>query len=101
MRRITLWVTATLAVIALVIAYQLNAAGIGGKDGDDSGGRAPTTCATATSAPETCPPSAGGAAAPSASPSAVPSGNGGQDSDSGKPGGTDNGQTGKPGENKG
>ena len=35
MRRLTIWITATLAVLALLIAFQLNASGTTGKSGDD------------------------------------------------------------------
>ena len=104
MRRLTIWITATLAVVALVIAYQLNATGVGAKGGNegDHGGSQPT-CATApansTSTPAACPPgapagSAGSSGAPAPSGSAgstVP----GKDDDRGT-----NDQDGKPGENK-
>ena len=36
MKKITAWLTATAAVLALVVAYQLNAAGVGGKSGQDN-----------------------------------------------------------------
>ncbi len=39
MRRITIWITGTLAVVALAIAFQLNVAGIGGKEGEENGQR--------------------------------------------------------------
>lgn len=45
MRRLTIWITATLAVIALVIAYQFNATGVSAKSGDRS---APSSAATST-----------------------------------------------------
>jgi len=104
MRRLTIWITATLAVVALVIAYQLNATGVGAKGGNegDHGGAPPQTCATApansTGAPTTCPPgtpapagSAGSSGAPAPSGSTSP----GKDDDRGT-----NDQDGKPGENK-
>ena len=104
MRRLTIWITATLAVVALVIAYQLNATGVGAKGGDEGDhGSPPQTCATAsansTGAPATCPPgapagSAGSSGAPAPSGSAgstVP----GKDDDRGT-----NDQDGKPGETK-
>ena len=79
MKKITIWLTATAAAIALVIAYQLNAAGVGAKAGGDD---RPPPAATSTAAP-----AAGGTPAPS-SPST-------SNSDSG-----DSGHTPKPGENK-
>lgn len=75
MKRITIWISATLAIVALVIAYQLNAAGAGGKDGDDR--QAPPPGVEASIAPN-------GGAAPD---------------EEGKTGGTTD-HTGKPGENK-
>lgn len=36
MRRITIWITATLAVVALAIAYQLNATTGSGKSGEET-----------------------------------------------------------------
>jgi hypothetical protein len=41
MRKITIWISATLAVVALVIAYELNAFGSGG-GGHHPGGPMPT-----------------------------------------------------------
>jgi hypothetical protein len=38
MRRITLWLTATITVVALVISYQANASATGGKGGDEHRG---------------------------------------------------------------
>lgn len=35
MKRITIWITATLAVVALLVAFQLNASGVGGKSGEN------------------------------------------------------------------
>jgi len=107
MRRLTMWITATLAVVALVIAYQLNATGVGAKGGNegDHGGSPPQPCATApansTAAPSTCPsgaPTPTGSAGSSTSP--TPSGpagsaSAGKDDDRGT-----NDQDGKPGENK-
>lgn len=37
MKRITIWITATLTVFALLVAYQLNATGSGGKSGEHAG----------------------------------------------------------------
>ena len=48
MRRITLWITATLAVTALLFAYQANLTGVGGKSGgsrNDSGPSASSSAA--------------------------------------------------------
>ena len=41
MKKITIWLTATASVLALVIAYQLNAAGVGGKAGGDTDQQSP------------------------------------------------------------
>lgn len=49
MRRITLWITATLAVTALLFAYQLNVSG-GGKAGENHSD--PAVTAPAASGPE-------------------------------------------------
>ncbi|MFI6096500.1 hypothetical protein ACIA8G_13140 [Lentzea sp. NPDC051213] len=35
MKRITIWITATLAAVALLVAFQLNATGNGGKSGEN------------------------------------------------------------------
>jgi len=83
MKKITVWLTATVAAIALVVAYQLNVAGVGGKEGD-SGDRAPTPAAATASAD----PSATGTPAPSTSTAK-------SDSD-----GANTDHTGKAGENK-
>jgi len=48
MKKITIWLTATAAAIALVLAYQLNVAGVGGKDG---GADRPPAAATAPANP--------------------------------------------------
>ena len=37
MRRITMWITATVAVLALLISYQANVSGATGKAGDHPG----------------------------------------------------------------
>ncbi len=100
MRRLTIWITATLAVVALVIAYQLNATGVGAKGGDDGdhGGSPPQqTCVTAPasssgSATASCPPEAPAGSAGSGSAGSTGTGKG---DDSGT-----NQQDGKPGENK-
>ncbi len=103
MRRLTIWITATLAVVALVIAYQLNATGVGakgGSDGDHGGSPPQQTCVSApasvsSTATATCPPGASapaGSAGPSGSAGSTGTGKGG---DSGT-----NDQDGKPGENK-
>ena len=62
MRRITIWITATLALVALVLAFQLNMAGVGGKEGGDTndGSRPAATCTStptgdSITAPTTCP----------------------------------------------
>jgi hypothetical protein len=34
MRRITIWITATVAVLALMVSYQANVSGVTGKAGD-------------------------------------------------------------------
>ncbi|MFI6460917.1 hypothetical protein [Streptomyces sp. NPDC050528] len=77
MRRITLWFTATLAVAALLLAFQLNASGATGKSGADGDHMRPPDT---TSAP----------ASPASTASAKP----GDDT----PG--DGDHVGKPGENK-
>jgi hypothetical protein len=46
MKKIALWLTATAAAIAMVIAYQLNAAGVGGRAGDDA--KPPPAAVTST-----------------------------------------------------
>jgi hypothetical protein len=53
MRRITLWFTATLAVAALLLAFQLNASGATGKSGDDGDHTRPTSNSTAAPATST------------------------------------------------
>jgi len=98
MRRLTIWITATLAAVALVIAYQLNATGVGAKGGNegDHGGSAPTCVAApanSTGAPTTCSPAAP-AGSSASSGGAVTTG---ADKSDGR--GT-NDQDGKPGENK-
>ena len=47
MRRITLWFTATLAVAAFLLAFQLNASGATGKSGDGGDHMPPAANATA------------------------------------------------------
>jgi len=81
MRRITLWFTATLAVAALLFAYQLNLSGSGGKSGEEHGSDGPV--ATAPSSPGSTPSA--------------------QSTDQAKPGDDtpgDGEHVGKPGENK-
>lgn len=56
MKKITVWLTATAAALALVVAYQLNAAGVGGKSGDDN----PPPPSSSVSAPATPSSGAGG-----------------------------------------
>jgi hypothetical protein len=75
MRRIALWITATIAVAALLFAYQLNQSGTTGKGGDD--GNHAQTNPTAPASP-------------------------GQNTNRGddRPGNTDDQHVGKPGENK-
>lgn len=46
MRRLTIWITATLAIVALAIAVGMNSLGIGGKEGDDGDHGAPSTVQT-------------------------------------------------------
>ena len=75
MRRVALWITATIAVAALLFAYQLNQSGATGKSGDN--GNHTQTSPTARSSPGQ---------------STKPGDN--------RPGNTDNQQVGKPGENK-
>jgi hypothetical protein len=54
MRRITLWITATVAALALMFSYQLNAAGATGKAGDDqSTSTSTSTTSTADSTAKT------------------------------------------------
>jgi len=48
MRRITLWLTATLAAAALLLAFQLNASGATGKSGDGGDHMPPAANATGT-----------------------------------------------------
>lgn len=48
MRRITLWFTATLAVAALLFAFQLNASGATGKSGDGGDHMPPASISTST-----------------------------------------------------
>lgn len=48
MRRITLWLTATLAAAALLLAFQLNASGATGKSGDGGDHMPPAANGTAT-----------------------------------------------------
>jgi len=81
MKKITIWLTATAAAIALVIAYQLNVAGVGGKEGSDNRSQAPA----AVTAP----------ANPSASSTPAPSSSNGSTSD-----GANTVHTDKPGESK-
>ncbi|MHA6758304.1 hypothetical protein [Streptacidiphilus sp. PAMC 29251] len=87
MRRITLWITATLAVTALLFTYQADLAGVGGKSGEsknDSGSNAPQVPGQPTSS------AAPGSAAPGSSAPAKAGDN--------SPG--DNTHSDKPGENK-
>ncbi|MEV0579457.1 hypothetical protein OG521_01545 [Streptomyces sp. NBC_01463] len=49
MRRITIWITATLAVAGLLFAFQLNATGTTGKSGDDGNHTQPGVTAPAGS----------------------------------------------------
>jgi hypothetical protein len=71
MKRIIIWVAATLTVLTVLITFQLNASGSSGKTGDDNGQR------------------------PAAESTVAPSG-----SQAPKPDGATNDQSGKPGENK-
>ncbi|WP_254646476.1 hypothetical protein [Streptomyces sp. GbtcB6] len=47
MRRITLWITATLAVAALFLVFQLNVSGATGKSGDEGTHTDPSPTASA------------------------------------------------------
>ncbi|MET7849934.1 hypothetical protein AB0D78_46525 [Streptomyces avermitilis] len=47
MRRISIWITATLAVAGLLLAFQLNASGTTGKSGDDGNHNPPGSTAPA------------------------------------------------------
>ncbi|MFD3374991.1 MULTISPECIES: hypothetical protein [unclassified Streptomyces] len=80
MRRITVWITATLAVAVLLFAFQLNLSGTTGKSGDDGNHAEPGSTA----------PAEPGSTAPA-------------DPDQAKPGDDtpgDGEHVGKPGENK-
>jgi hypothetical protein len=83
MRKITTWLTATVSALALIVAYQLNVAGAGGKDGDD---RPPAPAAVTAPAASSAPPT-GSAPAPG-------------DSNKSDSDGPDTDHVGKPGENK-
>jgi len=48
MRRITLWLTATLSVAVLLFAFQLNASGATGKSGDGGDHMPPPSTSTST-----------------------------------------------------
>ena len=48
MRRITLWITATIAVAAVLLAFQLNQSGSTGKSGGDGDHAQPGATATAS-----------------------------------------------------
>jgi len=47
MRRITIWLTTTIAVAGLLLAFQLNASGSTGKSGDDGNHTRPGSTAPA------------------------------------------------------
>jgi len=49
MRRITIWITATLAVAVLLLAFQLNLSGTTGKSGDGGNHAEPGSTAPANS----------------------------------------------------
>jgi hypothetical protein len=51
MRRITIWFTATIAVAALLLAFQLNASGATGKSGDGGDHMPPASAPTASAKP--------------------------------------------------
>lgn len=76
MRRIALWITATIAVAALLLAYQLNQSGTTGKSGGDGNHTQAAPTASASPGPEGTKPG------------------------DNRPGSTDDQHTGKPGENK-
>ena len=89
MRRITIWITATLAVVALVLAFRLNMAGVGGKEGGDTneGSRPAATC-TSTAGDSITPPTS----CPSPNATDAPA--------KPEPTGAETEHTGNPGENK-
>ncbi len=70
MRRITIWLAGTLAVVALAIAFQLGAAGIGGKEGEENGGRPGEGAPGSAEVSATTPP----ADAPGSAPTPPPAG---------------------------
>ena len=76
MRRIALWITATITVAALLFAYQLNQSGAAGKSGDTGNHTQAGPTASAGTGPEETKPG------------------------DNRPGSTDDQHTGKPGENK-
>jgi hypothetical protein len=76
MRRIALWITATITVAALLFAYQLNQSGAAGKSGDDGNHTQAGPTASASPGPEDTKPG------------------------DNRPGNTDDQHTSKPGENK-
>jgi hypothetical protein len=94
MRHITIWITATLAVVALVLAFQLNMAGVGGKEGGDTndGSRPAATC-TSTAGDST----AGDSITP---PTSCPSPTATDAPAKPEPTGAETEHTGNPGENK-
>lgn len=51
MRRITLWITATIAVAAVLLAFQLNRSGTTGKSGDSGDHAQPGATAPASPGP--------------------------------------------------
>ncbi|WP_329138258.1 hypothetical protein OG552_30130 [Streptomyces sp. NBC_01476] len=75
MRRIALWITATIAIAALMFAYQLNQSGATGKGGEDDNHNQPNPTAPASPGQNTKPGDT-------------------------RPGSTNDQHTGKPGENK-
>ena len=89
MRHITIWITATLAVVALVLAFQLTMAGVGGKEGGDTndGSRPAATC-TSTAGESITPTTS----CPSPTATAGPG--------KPEPTGVETEHTGNPGENK-
>ncbi len=79
MKRLTIWITATVAAVAIATAIGMNYLGVGGKAGDEGDHGAPTTVQVTPG--------------PTASA-------GDRSDDDGKTGGDANDQEGKPGENK-
>ena len=87
MRWITLWISAGLTIVVLIIAYQINQSGGGVKGGETNHSTVPVACQTTAPSPST-----GASPGPSSSP--CPTGAKAADP------GADTDHTDKPGENK-